>query len=168
MKTSCFTTIIAAFLLFCSNVIQAQNVTPKLNQLKLMEDLWVGNLQYDFSSKDSLSVGETQQYGNAFEYKIFLVVNGKKSFQFGGSYVYLPKEDRFKGFGYFSNGSYQTWIGSFTTETKFCIDIVQNFNPEKVLSREVVEWQNPTNYTATFYNLDGTKRSGPFKWIRTK
>jgi hypothetical protein len=44
---------------------------------------------------------------------------------------------------------------------------IQNFNPEKVLIKEVVEWESPTNFTATFFNLDGTKR-GEHKWTREK
>ncbi|MCK7533103.1 MAG: hypothetical protein MZV63_19735 [Marinilabiliales bacterium] len=53
---------------------------------------------------------------NAFEYKTYLVVNGKESFLNGGSFIYSPKEDKFKGFVYRPSGNYQTWIGSFTTE----------------------------------------------------
>ena len=162
MKKLCFA--IAVFLLNCSISLLSQDATPKLNQLKLMQDLWVGKVQHTFS-EDSVEVSETKQFGNAFEYKTYLVVNGKESFLNGGSFIYSPKEDKFKGFVYRPSGNYQTWIGSFTTETRLSIDIVQNLNPEKVLIKEVVESESPTNYTATFYNLDGTKR-GEYKYTR--
>jgi hypothetical protein len=162
MKKLLFT--IAGILLNCSIGLVAQDATPKLNQLKLMQGLWVGKVQHAFS-EDSVEVSETIQFGNSFEYKTYLVVNGKQSFLNGGSFIYSPKEDKFKGFVYRPSGNYQTWIGSFTTETRLSIDIVLNFNPEKVLIKEVVESENPTNYTATFYNLDGTIR-GEYKYTR--
>jgi len=58
-------------------------------------------------------------------------------------------------------------IGSFTTEKKFCADIVQDFNPEKVLRRVEMVAETPENYTSTFINLDGV-RSRPFKWYKVK
>lgn len=38
----------------------------------------------------------------------------------------------FKGFALYVNGKYTTWIGSWTSEKKFSIDVVQNFKPETV------------------------------------
>lgn len=166
MKTFYSTAMIVVFLSLFTNVINAQNTTPKLDQLTLMGNLWVGNWQ-SIISKDSLLITELIQYGKAFEYNVYLVVDGKKSFSFGGSYVFSLKENSFKGFAFTPNGNYQTWIGSFITETKISMDIVQNFNPEKVLIKEVVEWGNPTNYTATFFNLNGVK-TGESKWAKTK
>ena len=160
MKTFCSTTMIVVFLLLCTNGIQAQNTQTKPDQLKLMQRS-VGTFQHVIS-KDSLEVSECQQYGNAFVQNIYLVVNGNKSFSFGIVSVYSPKEDKFKCFWFRPNGSYSTMISSFTSENKYNSDLVQNFNPEKVLSR--YEGVSGTDgYTATFYNLDGTKR-GEYKW----
>jgi len=153
MKLKCLAITIAVFLLTFFIGVQAQNSTPKLDQLKLMEDLWVGPCQ-QIISKDSLIVSDLIQYGKVFVYNAYLVVDGKKYFRFGGSYVFSLKEDKFKGFAFTPNGNYQTWIGSFITETKISMDIVQNFNPEIVLYKEVVEWENPTNYAVTFFNLN--------------
>jgi hypothetical protein len=166
MKKSFLILLITGFLLIGIVEIQAQNNAPKLNQIKLMEELWVGNLK-ETISKDTIITSELIQYGNVFEYNAFLVVKGKQSFSFGGSYVYFPKEDRFKGFAFSPNGNYQTWIGSFTTERKIIMDIVQNFDPLKVLYREIVEWENPSKYTVTSFNLDG-KKKGESKWTREK
>ncbi len=166
MKTFYSTTIIVVFLSLFTNGIHAQNSGSKLDQLKLMENLWVGNWQ-SINSKDSQLITELIQYGKVFEYNVYLAVDSKKSFSFGGSYVYSLKENNFKGFAFTPDGNYQTWIGSFITETKISMDIVQNFNPEKVLIKEVVEWENPTNYTATFFNLNGTK-TGESKWVKIK
>jgi len=166
MKTLHPTTMIVAFLLLCLNGSQAQNVTPKPDQLKLMGNLWVGNWQ-SIISKDSLFVTELIQYEKVFEYNVYLVVDGRKSFSFGGSYVFSLKENNFKGFAFTPDGNYQTWIGSFITDTKISMDIVQNFNPEEVLIKELVEWENLTNYTATFFELTGTKIAES-KWTKVK
>jgi hypothetical protein len=167
MKTFCLTTLIAVFLLLCTNVLQAQTTQPKLDQLKLMENLWVGNWQC-IISKDSILVTELIQYGKVFEYNVYLVVDGKKSFSFGGSYVFSSKEDKFNGFAFTPDGDYQTWIGSFTTDKKISMDIVKNFNPEDIIYKEVVEWENPTNYNVTFFNLNGTNAGGESKWTKVK
>lgn len=166
MKTFYLSTIIAVFLSLCIKGLQAQNIVPKLDQLKLMENLWVGKWQ-SVINKDSLLVTELIQYEKVFEYNVYLVVDGKKLFSFGGSYVYSLEENNFKGFAFTSGGNYQTWIGSFITETKIAMDIVQNFNPEKVLIKEVVEWENPSNYSAMFFDLNGAK-TGESKWTKVK
>jgi hypothetical protein len=164
MKKNGLATLIAVFLFLSSNVIQAQDITPKLDQLKLMEDLWVGSFQ-NIIGNDSIEVSECQQYGNVFEYKTYLVVGGKNTFSSGGSYVFSSKEDKFIGFAWTEKGDYQTWIGLFTSEKKFCADFVQNFNPEKVLFKEVVEWGNPSSYKVTFFMINGTKLV-EYKWTR--
>jgi hypothetical protein len=166
MKSFCLTTLIEVLVLFCSTELQAQNAAPKLDQLKLMENLWVGKWQ-SIISKDSKLATDLIQYGKVFEYNVYLIVDGKKSFSFGGSYVFSSEENKFKGFAFTPDGSYQTWIGSFISETKIGMDIVQNFNPEKVLIEEVIEWENQTNYTAMFIDLNGAK-TGESKWTKVK
>ena len=67
----------------------------------------------------------------------------------------------------YRNLKIQGKYGSFTTEKKLCYDFVQNFNPEKIISKVENVMETPTNYTATFFNLDGTKR-GEYKWTKVK
>jgi hypothetical protein len=131
-----------------------------------MENLWVGKWQ-SIISKDSKLATDLIQYGKVFEYNVYLIVDGKKSFSFGGSYVFSSEENKFKGFAFTTDGNYQTWIGLFISETKIAMDIVQNFNPEKVFIKEVIEWENLTNYTATFFDLNGSK-TAESKWTKVK
>jgi len=165
MKKLCLSTAIAVFLLIFFNGVQAQTPQTKLDQLKLMQD-GIGTWQHVIS-KDSVEISENQQFGNAFVENVFLVVNGKKSFRFGISTVFSPKEGKFKSFWFRPNGSYSTLIGLWTTEKKFSSDYVQNFNPEKVLSKVEQVFETPKNMTATFFNLDGVKR-GEYKWTKIK
>ena len=166
MKKLCFTTMIAVFLLIFNNGLQAQTTQTKLDQLKLFKTLYVGTWQRVIS-KDTVQVLEIQQFGNAFVENIFLVVNGKKTFQFGISTVYSPKEDNFKSFWFYQNGSYNTSIGSYTSENKLSFNYVENFNPEKVLRKAEKIHDTPDSYTAVFYKTDGTK-GGEYKWTRVK
>jgi hypothetical protein len=83
------------------------------------------------------------------------------------NYGFSSKEDKFNIFELEPSGDYQTWIGSFTTEKKFCQDQVKNFNPEKVLSRLEIAHETPKDMTATFFNSDGVKTGGS-KWIKVK
>jgi hypothetical protein len=45
MKTFLLTTMTVLFVFLLTIGVQAQNAAPKLDQLKLMENLWVGNLE---------------------------------------------------------------------------------------------------------------------------
>lgn len=166
MKPLCFFSMIAVFFLIFNNGLQAQTTQPKLDQLKLAQDFLVGTWKRVIN-KDSVELAETQQYDKAFVGNVYLVVNGKKSLRSTMSYFFSAKEGKFKGFWLWPTGGYRTWIGSYTSENKFSSNNVQDFNPEKVLSRSELVYDTPNSYTAIFYSLDGTKR-GEYKWTRVK
>jgi hypothetical protein len=166
MKKFCLTTMIALFFLIFNNGLQAQTTQPKLDQLKLNQKYWVGTWQ-QVISKDSVEIFEAQQYGNAFVGIVYIVVKGEKTFHFGSSTVYSPKEDNFKFFYFRANGRYSTLIGSWTAENKFSSNFVENFNPDKFLRKVEMIYDTPDSYTAIFYNSDGTK-GREYKWTRVK
>ena len=87
----------------------------------------------------------------------YLVIDGKKSFSYANNYGFSSKEGKLKGFILLPDGGYVTWIGLYTTEKKFCADIVQDFNPEKVIRKMEMVYDTPTNMTSTHFNLDGVK-----------
>lgn len=165
MRTFCLTTMIAVFLLLCTDGIQAQSVAPKLDQLKLIQ-AWIGTWQRVIG-KDSVQVLEFQQFGKGFKQDLYLLINGKKSIQGLTSYSFSVKEDRFKVFHLMANGNYLTYIVYFTTEKTWVQYQVQDFNPEKILSRGEGVLDTPTNYTAVIYNSDGVK-IGEGKWTKIK
>ena len=165
MKNFCAITAITVFLQFCLNGVQAQTVTTNLDQIKLGQ-VWVGTWQHE-KNKDTLEVVEIQRYGNAFLSDHSIVINGKKSLQFTESYGISSEEGTYKGFVLLVSGDYITWLGSFTTENKFCADIVQNFNPATVEAKWEFEFETPINYTATLFSKDGEK-IGAWKWTKVK
>lgn len=148
--------------LFLLNGIQAQTQKPLLDQMQAL----IGNWQ-QVISQDSLEIIEIQQYENAFVANNYLVVNSKKSFNFGVIYVYSPKEDKLRGFWFRPSGSYTTFLTSFISEKKLRSEFVQNFNPEKALYAAEMEFESKESYNVIFYNLDGTKR-GVYKWTKIK
>ena len=152
-------------LLAYTNEIQAQTTKTKLDQLKLSQQL-VGTWQHDVG-KDSIQILEVQHYGNVFTQNVFLVVNGKKSLWQITTSGYSLKDDKFNIFMLYPSGNYQTWIGSFTAENKISFDLVQNFNPEKVIRKAVNIFETPTEMTVTFFGTDGAIR-GEFKWHKIK
>jgi len=165
-KTLFLTTLVFVFLQVCSSGIQAQTAASNLDQLKLAQTFHIGTWQRNIG-KDTVQVSETQQYGNAFVANVYLVINGKKSFSYAMNYGFSSKEGKFNGFTLFQNGNYGTWIASFTTEKKFCVDFVQNFNPEKILSKIEVIFVTPASQTVSSFDTNGVK-TGEYKWTKVK
>jgi hypothetical protein len=165
MKFFCLTTSIAVILLFCYNGMQAQKVTPDIDQLKLAH-AFVGTWQY-VRNKDTIEVSEVQQYGKAFIVHAYLVINGKKSFYYEENYGFSLKEGKFKGFMLWPGGDYQTWLGSFITEKKFSLDFVQDFNPGTLSGKVEIELETPTNMISTWFNTAGVK-TGEYKSFKVK
>ena len=75
MKITCFTTMIAVFLLFCTNRIQAQTTPTKLNQVELMKQL-LGNWKSE-AFQDTIWTGECKSFGNGLEWSSKTELKGK-------------------------------------------------------------------------------------------
>ena len=165
MKKFCLTTAIAVFLLFCLNGVQAQTTQTKLNQIELMKQ-YVGTWQRDVG-KDTIDVAEVQQYGKSFVENDYRIIKNEKSFKSIWSIGFSSKEDKFKIFALMPSGNYSTWIASFTTEKKWYLNQVQNFDSDKVLFKCEIVFESPTNLTVNLLNLDGVK-TGEEKWIKVK
>jgi hypothetical protein len=154
MKKLSSTTLILVFFLFIADGIKGQTVTSNLDQLKLMEQ-FLGTWQLPTSS-DTVIV-EIQKYGKAFVENDYSVKNGKKNWGSIWTYGFSTNEGKFKIFAVMSTGDYLTIIASFTTEKKWVQEIVQDFNPEKVLMRGEFVFDTPTTATATSFNSEGVK-----------
>jgi alpha-galactosidase len=157
--------MISVLLLLCPDGMQAQTGAPKLDQLKLMQ-AWIGTWQRVIG-KDSVQVLEFQQYGKGFVQDLYLLINGKKSNLGIASYSFSAKEGRFKVFSLMASGNYSTYLVIFTAENTWVQYQVQDFNPEKILSRGEGVLETPTNYTAVIYNSDGVKIAEG-KWTKIK
>lgn len=157
MKTKTFslTTLMFVFLLICSSGIHAQTAKSNIDQVKLMPQrlgIWEATVD-----KDTVLVREQQEYGKGFTANVYYNIKGNKSPYYISNSCFDSKDGKFKGFTLYFNGNYSTWIGSWTTEKKFSIDLVQNFNPEKVLSKVEYFYESPTGMTETRFTAVGVK-----------
>lgn len=153
MKTFFLIAFIAVFLLFSTNRIQAQTPQPKLNQIELMKQ-FLGTWQAN-AGIDTVEVWEFQQFGKAFILNINRVVKGQKTPLNINNIVFNSELGKFKSFQLSAEGTYNTWIGLFTTEKKFNGDMVDNSNTETVWGKIQNVFDNPKEFTFTFSNTDG-------------
>jgi len=155
MKKFYLTTVIALFLLICSNGIQAQSDQATLNQAELMKKFlgtWQANV-----GKDTIEIWEGQQYEKALVIKVSQVIKGKKNLLYINNVSFDGNEGKSKGFLLLSNGGYATWIGFFTTEKIFMGNLVQNFNPEMTDLKFQGVFTNSNEYIWTEYNKESVK-----------
>jgi len=154
-KTLLLTTLMFAFLLNCSTGINAQTAKANLDQVKLMPQrlgTWEATVD-----KDTVLVREHQEFGKGYTANMYYIIKGNKSPYHIANSCFDSKEGKFKGFTVYANGNFYTWIGLWTTEKKFSIDLVQNFNPEKVLGKVDYVYETPTSMIETRFNAAGVK-----------
>lgn len=164
MKKLCLMTSFFVFLMLVSIGIQGQTGQTQLDQLKLMEQ-FLGTWQMT-ASGDTV-IAEFQKIGKAFLENDYSVKNGVKNWGSIWTYGFSPDEGKFKIFAVQSTGDYLTIIGSFTSERKWVQEIVQNFNPEKVLMKGEFVFVTPATATATSFNSEGVKIE-EYKFIKVK
>jgi hypothetical protein len=157
MKTRTFflISLMFVFLLISSGVIHAQTSKSNLDQVKLMPQrlgIWESS-----ADKDTIWVRDHQEYGKAYTANVYYIVKGTKSPYYISNSSFDPKDGKFKGFTLYANGNFSTFIGLWTTEKKYSIDIVQNFKPETVLSKSQYVYDSPTSMTETRFTTAGVK-----------
>jgi hypothetical protein len=165
MKQIIFFVGIVLILSVYTNRIQAQTTETKLNQIELMKQ-FLGTWQME-TDKDSVLEVEVRQYGKAFVETDYRIINGEKSWLSVWCYSFSSKEDKFKIFALYLNGSSSTWIAAFTSEKKWIQERVQNFNPDKVFNKAEIVFDTPSNVTVTNFNSEGVK-TNELKVIKVK
>jgi hypothetical protein len=139
--------------LFLNIAIGIQSQT--LDQTALMKQ-FIGQWQSSILN-DTAEVWDFQQSGNTFNSDVKLLVKGKKTPFHTGSAVFNSEIGKFKGTESLPNGNKDTWLGSFTSDKKFSIDFVQDFNPKVVYWKLDVIFDSPTSFTMIGYSKDGAK-----------
>jgi hypothetical protein len=152
MKKLCLTGAVLVFMSFAYNTLMAQNV----DQLKLM-DKFTGKWQAHRGS-DTVEVWDFRKYGpHAFVVDIYHTVKGKNTPVSFNPISFDPATGKFYGFTLLVSGSYGTWVGTFTSETKFDGDMLGNFNPQPVYGRLENIIKNQNEWTWKGYTPDGVK-----------
>jgi hypothetical protein len=154
MKTFCLTTMIAVFLLICSNGIQAQTTQTKLDQVELFKQL-LGTWKAEVA-KDTSYVHEYTSFGNAIEGNIKIVTKGKVLYSVKQLWGYDKKNDKILGVE-LSNSSpeislYSLWF----TSKNICEGVViQDItHPENTTTKMKMEFKSPDLAILTFMEND--------------
>jgi hypothetical protein len=154
MKKLCLTSVIAVFLLFLSTGIHGQ--TTQLDQVKLMKQT-IGTWQANHG-KDTVEVWECKQYGpQAFVLDMSWIIKGQKIPMNVDNIGYSQQEGKFKGFQVWTNSDYSTWIGAYTSETKFEGVLAQDLVPQPSWGKFESIMKNPKEFNWVFYNGNGVK-----------
>jgi hypothetical protein len=103
-------------------------------------------------SKDTIEVWEIKPFGKAYQHAIDYLIKGEKQPWRINNYVFLPKDNKFKGFQIFTNGSSSTWYAAFSSEKEYCIDMIHNFDPAALTGKYKFVLTSPETFT--FYHLD--------------
>jgi hypothetical protein len=141
----------------------AQTAQAKLNQFELMQKV-LGTWQTKVNT-DTIEVWKCEKFGKTIEINVYLLVKDKKvPIRIDYSALSSDKSG-FKGFQAWYNGMYQTYFGRFTSENKYCVDFLQDLNPEIILFKYEFLFDSPTSVIATDYSKDGIKR-GEYKYIK--
>lgn len=130
MKKSLLTTSIVVFLLLCVNRMQAQTSETNIDQIELMKSSM--GLWQTLVNTDTVEYWDQRQYGKGFIANAYLVVKGETIPQHINIYSFDPRIGKFKGYIMWQNAGFATWIGSYTTETKYHVDFATDYNPEKI------------------------------------
>jgi hypothetical protein len=157
MKKLCVTTAIFVFLFFLTDGIQGQP-TQQIDQVKLMKQM-IGTWQAN-KGKDTVEVWECSQYGpQAFVINVSLIIKGQKVPFYINNVSFNPREGKLRGFSLYVDGTYGTWIGGYTSETKSEGVLAQDFVPQPSWGKYVTLLKNPKEYNWVFYNGNGVKTS---------
>lgn len=152
MKPFIYLVIVLSFL-FNQTKVEGQTKQPKLNQMELYKQ-FAGKWQAEIGT-DSIEVRECREYGLAFIIDVYRIINGKKIPLYVNNVSFDANDSKFKGFLLYPNGTYFTWIGTFTKSNYFSGNIVFNFMPEVVWSEFHADFISPTEFTCTNFNQAG-------------
>ena len=152
MKRNYINLIVAVFLLLNSNGIQAQTTEPKLNQVESLKQ-FEGQWRYEMK-KDSGEYWDAKLLGKALVFTVYSENMGKKNLMYQSSFGLDSKTGKIMGFVIFPNADYKTWIGSFVNKNKLVVDMVENFNPDKVSINCEFQFDSPDILTVTCFNKE--------------
>jgi len=154
-KKSLFLTF-TVFLMAIPVVIQAQPVTDDLDQIELADRYLVGTWQL-VTLSDTVDAWEIKRHGNVLLETDYIIVNGEKTCYSYWSYSYIPVKKKFYMFAAYLQGGFQTGIGSFAAENKWCQQFYEMYNTDKLLRKAEFVFDNSSSLTITVFNPNGEK-----------
>lgn len=150
MKKFCLPTIIAIFLLLCTNGIQAQTPESKLNQVELMKQFigtWKGKI-----GEQATFMMEGKSFYNGLEFYWKTEANGKILSEGKSLFGYDRINERILDFQIVSDSpDIIIWAGLFTSPNIYeAILLKEISSPEKATERWKYEFQSSDTMICTY------------------
>jgi len=153
LKPFGLTLIIAVFLLFSSNVIQAQTTQTKLNQVELMKQ-FLGSWKCDVD-KDTTAFWNTKSYGTGLECEYNYVKNGKIVSEGKQLWGYDKTIDKYYAITQPKGMDIYIDVYCFISQDKCKIFTLYDIeNPEKAPVRWEIEFKSPDMFIETYISND--------------
>jgi hypothetical protein len=166
MKTFCLTTMIAVFLIFCTNGIQAQTTQTKLNHVELFKQLtgiWKGEM-----GKDTTFFMEIKSFYNGFETYLKTETKGKIVLEEKTIMGYDKKSDKLIESGIINNSPEVILWALWFTSTNKCEEVLFEdiSNPDKAILKWIFEL--PSSDLFVWTSLKNNKTTGTYTFHREK
>jgi hypothetical protein len=165
MKAFCLTTVIVAFLLLCTNRIQAQTTQAKLNQVELMKQN-VGSWKCDVA-KDTTGFYVTKSYGTGLECYFKYVTKGKIIMEGKDLWGYDRSIDKYLWAEVTKGKDIEIRAIWFTSNSKYKVIKYSDIsNPEKAYWKIDGEFKSPNLIVETI--IENNKPIRTDTWTRVK
>jgi hypothetical protein len=165
MKKICSEIVFIIYLLLFSAGMQAQTGKTQINQLEIMKR-FIGTWQTNIG-QDSVEIWDCQPYGEGFIINVSRIIEGQKNPYYVNNVGFDSADGKLKGYVLWPSGDYITWIALYNAEKKFEVELVINFDPEKVWTRYEMVYISPKERNWINYNLAGEKTS-EFKFLKVR
>lgn len=138
------------------NWIQAQTPVSQIDQPMLMKQL-IGTWQNEFAPDTSI-IWEVKAYGKGLEAHYKFTTKGKTYREVKQLIGFDSKFETFITYTLFLSGRFIAFTGKFTSNDKMHVEVKDQINPQKVLSRSEYEFKAADMFTVTrIFGIYGAK-----------
>lgn len=150
MKKLRLTTVIAVFLLFCVNNVQAQTTETKFDQVELYKQ-FIGLWKCDYA-EDTTFIWETKYFGGGFEVNMKWESKREIVTEVRSVVGYDKKNDMLiEAMIMNYSPSIDLWSIRFSSPDKYEeIPLGEISDPEKATQKDIVEFKSPDLFTDTY------------------
>ena len=156
--------VMMIFLLTSLRGVHAQTTVTQLDQAMLLKQM-IGTWQNEFSPDTSI-VWEIKAYGKGLEMHYQFTANGATLREVKQLVGFDAEFENFVTYTLFPSGRYILFFGKFVSDQKSYVEVKDQWNPEKVLSRGEYEFTTADMFTVT--RIFGNYGAKPGTYYRIK
>lgn len=139
--------LIIVSLIIGINRIQAQTPVSQLDQPMLMKQM-IGTWQNEFAPDTSI-LWEIKPYGDGLEMHYQFTTKGETYREVKQLTGFNSNFENFVTYTLFPSGRFILFTGKFTSDKKSYVEVKDQMNPEKVLSRSEYDFNTSDSFTIT-------------------